>query len=24
VKVVKDVEDAGKEMERFDRDRTIW
>jgi DNA polymerase delta subunit 1 len=24
VKVVKDVEDAGKELERFDRDRTIW
>ena len=24
VKVVKDVEDAGKELQRFDRDRTIW
>jgi DNA polymerase delta subunit 1 len=24
VKVVKDVEDAGKEMERFDRDGAIW
>jgi DNA polymerase delta subunit 1 len=24
VKVVKDVEDSGKELERFDRDQTIW
>jgi DNA polymerase delta subunit 1 len=24
VKVVKDVEDAGKELERFDRDRALW
>ena len=24
VKVVKDVEDSGKELERFDRDRAIW
>jgi DNA polymerase delta subunit 1 len=24
VKVVKDVEDSGKELERFDKDRAIW